>query len=171
MNILSSLTAPKLRTVLFSMSIYWCLMFIQFFFGQLTIFKINPQELLSYIMIFSFIWALLFFGLFFKIKGFKIINGIISAGISLLCIQRIYNFWIISVFLNEFSNLIVLIILALLILTTSIYTCYATLFNENFKLVYDNKNDISPKVKKILKLLIVIFICLMISITIMDLGL
>ena len=171
MNILSSLTAPKLRTVLFSMSIYWCLMFIQFFFGQLTIFKINPQELLSYIMIFSFIWALLFFGLFFKIKGFKIINGIISAGISLLCIQRINNFWMISVFFNEFSNLIVLIILALLMLTTSIYTSYATLFNENFKSVYNNKNDVSPIMKKFLKLFVIIFICLIIFITVMDLGL
>ena len=171
MNILSSLTAPKLSTVLFFMSIYWGLLFVQFGFGQLTILNINPQELLSYIISLSCIWALLFLGLFFKIKSFKIINGIVSVGISLLSIQRIYNLWIMSAFFKEFSNLIILFILALLMLTTSIYTCYVTLFNKNFKLVYDNRDDISPEVKKILKLLIVIFICLMISITIMDLGL
>ena len=176
MKILPLLIRANLGMVLFSITTCWSLILIQTIFTQFLFIQIINEEHLTYILIIVGIWGLLFFGLFAKIKGFKVANGILSIGISILSIHKIYNLWMFFILFNdnnneEYSKFILSFFLMFLILLASIYTSYATLYNQNFQLVYNNKDDVVLKTKFFWRCLIIVLISVIVYISIVDLGL
>ena len=167
MNILSSLTAPKLHTVLFSMTNSWILV-------SLLIYSGYEKDFVN-ILTFLSIWALLFAGLLAKVKGFKIANGVFSVGFLIMIMIGIFNLVITSLEINtvnsiEYSKIIFYFLFSILVLISSGYVNYATLINKNFKLLYLNKDDVSDKVKTIWKSVAIIIISIMLFITLSDIG-
>ena len=167
MNILSSLTAPKLHTVLFSMTNSWILV-------SLLIYSGYEKDFVN-ILTFLSIWALLFAGLLAKVKGFKIANGVFSVGFLIMIMIGIFNLVITSLEINtvnsiEYSKIIFYFLFSILVFISSGYVTYATLINRNFKLLYLNKDDVSDKVKTIWKSVAIIIISIMLFITLSDIG-
>ena len=97
MNILSSLTAPKLHTVLFSMTNSWILV-------SLLIYSGYEKDFVN-ILTFLSIWALLFAGLLAKVKGFKIANGVFSVGFLIMIMIGIFNLVITSLEINTVNTI------------------------------------------------------------------
>ena len=167
MKILSLLIRCNLRTVLFSMTLCWGLLSLLMFWDY-------NQNLMN-ILTFLSLWALLFFGLLAKIKGFKIANGIFSTLFLIMSVIGILNLVITFLESNannitDYSMLTFYFLIFILVLISSIYVIYATLLNKDFKLVYLNKEDVTNKVKKTWQVLAIIIISYMFYITILDLG-
>jgi len=132
------------------------------------------QNLMN-ILTFLSLWALLFFGLLAKTKGFKVANGIFSIGFLFMSVIGILNLVITFLENNpksniDFSMLVFNFLTFILVLISSIYVTYATLLNKDFKLIYLNKEDVTNKVKKTWQVLAIIIISYMFYITILDIG-
>jgi|TARA_B110001450_G_C17356899_1_gene373927 hypothetical protein len=132
------------------------------------------QNLMN-ILTFLSLWALLFFGLLAKTKGFKVANGIFSIGFLFMSVIGILNLVITLLENNpksniDFSMLVFNFLTFILVLILSIYVTYATLLNKDFKLIYLNKEDVTNKVKKTWQVLAIIIISYMFYITILDIG-
>jgi hypothetical protein len=167
MKTLSLLIRCNLSTVLFSMTLCWGLLSLLMFWDY-------NQNLMN-ILTFLSLWALLFFGLLAKIKGFKIANGIFSILFLIMSVIGILNLVITFLESNtnnitDYSMLTFYFLIFILVLISSIYVIYATLLNKDFKLVYLNKEDVTNKVKKTWQVLAIIIISYMFYITILDLG-
>jgi hypothetical protein len=167
MKILSLLIRCNLRTVLFAMTLCWGLLSLLMFWDY-------NQNLMN-ILTFLSLWALLFFGLLAKTKGFKIANGIFSTLFLIMSVIGILNLVITFLESNannitDYSMLTFYFLIFILVLISSIYVIYATLLNKDFKLVYLNKEDVTNKVKKTWQVLAIIIISYMFYITILDLG-
>ena len=167
MKRLSLLIRCNLSTVLFSMTVYWGLLSLLMFWDY-------NQNLMN-ILTFLSLWALLFFGLLAKTKGFKVANGIFSIGFLILSIKGILNLVITFLENNpksniDFSMLVFNFLTFILVSISSIYVTYATMLNKDFNLIYLNKDDVTNKVKKTWQVLAIIIISYMFYITILDLG-
>jgi len=132
------------------------------------------QNLMN-ILTFLSLWALLFFGLLAKTKGFKVANGIFSIGFLFMSAVGILNLVITFLENNpksniDFSMLVFNFLTFILVLISSIYVTYATLLNKDFKLIYLNKEDVTNKVKNTWQVLAIIIISYMFYITILDIG-
>jgi hypothetical protein len=167
MKTLSLLIRCNLSTVLFSMTLCWGLLSLLMFWDY-------NQNLMN-ILTFLSLWALLFFGLLAKTKGFKIANGIFSILFLIMSVIGILNLVITFLENNpkshiDFSMLVFNFLTFILVLISSIYVTYATLLNKDFKLIYLNKEDVTNKVKKTWQVLAIIIISYMFYITILDIG-
>ena len=167
MKTLSLLIRCNLSTVLFSMTVCWGLLSFLMFWDY-------NQNLMN-ILTFLSLWALLFFGLLAKTKGFKVANGIFSIGFLFMSVIGILNLVITLLENNpksniDFSMLVFNFLTFILVLISSIYLTYATLLNKDFKLIYLNKEDVTNKVKKTWQVLAIIIISYMFYITILDIG-
>ena len=167
MKTLSLLIRCNLSTVLFSMTVCWGLLSFLMFWDY-------NQNLMN-ILTFLSLWALLFFGLLAKTKGFKVANGIFSIGFLFMSVIGILNLVITLLENNpksniDFSMLVFNFLTFILVLILSIYVTYATLLNKDFKLIYLNKEDVTNKVKKTWQVLAIIIISYMFYITILDIG-
>ena len=167
MKTLSLLIRCNLSTVLFSMTVCWGLLSILMFWDY-------NQNLMN-ILTFLSLWALLFFGLLAKTKGFKVANGIFSIGFLFMSVIGILNLVITFLENNpksniDFSMLVFNFLTFILVLISSIYVTYATLLNKDFKLIYLNKEDVTNKVKNTWQVLAIIIISYMFYITILDIG-
>ena len=166
MKILSLLIRCNLSTVLFSMTLCWGLLSLLMFWDY--------NQNLTNILTFISLWALSFFGLLAKIKGFKIANGIFSILFLIMSVIGILN--LVITFLEsdtknnaDYSMLAFYFLIFILVFILSIYIIYATLINKHLKLVYLNKEDVTNKVKKTWQVFAITIMFYMFYITILDL--
>ena len=142
---------PSLRTVLIAITIYWLGYSYYPFIKDPTI---NIPTL-----IISLMWLLLVSGMWAKIKGFKITNGIVS-----ICIffMSIFSFSLVAENLNILSMSSIPLLLVYL---SSGYTTYITLMNKQFAALYKNKADISAFRGKFFQFSLAIFVILVTIVT------
>ena len=154
------------------------LVFFYFIIFQIFIILGNLSEseiISSGQLTFLFIFLFLTLGLNSKIRGFKILNGII-ASINFFYYFYLFSSSLIDQFFVNLDNLVINIyslftfVLLIISLITSLYVAYHCLLNSELKNEYLIKDNVKPIYKKLFRYYMYVLLIIIIIITINDIS-